>query len=116
VLVARDGEEAITLIGAGSPAHAGLLPEVVLLDLKLPKVSGLDVLRHVRADARTQGLPIVVLTSSSEDRDVIACFRAGANSYVRKPVDFDAFSAAVSQLGHFWLELSESPNRVGKIG
>ncbi len=111
VIVARDGAEALAKVGAGSPAHGGRLPEVVLLDLKLPKLSGLDVLRRLRADPRTMILPVVVLTSSNEDEDVLECYRAGANSYVRKPVDFDEFAAAVAELGRFWLLLSESPNR-----
>lgn len=111
VVVARDGAEALEKVAEGSSAHEGRLPEVVLLDLKLPKLSGIDVLRRLRAAPRTEILPVVVLTSSNEDEDVLECYRAGANSYVRKPVDFDQFTAAVADLGRFWLLLSESPNR-----
>jgi two-component system response regulator len=84
----------------------------VLLDLKLPKLDGLQVLERLRADPRTQLLPIVVLTSSDEDRDVIDGYRLGANSYIRKPVDFAQFSEAVAQLGLYWLVLNQAPPRV----
>lgn len=107
VIVARDGAEALERVRG----NLQRLPEVVLLDLKLPKLSGIDVLRRLRADPRTVLLPVVVLTSSNEDEDVLECYRAGANSYVRKPVDFDAFAAAVAELGRFWVNLSESPQR-----
>ena len=107
VIVARDGAEALERVRA----NLLRLPEVVLLDLKLPKLSGIDVLRRLRADPRTVLLPVVVLTSSNEDEDVLECYRAGANSYVRKPVDFDAFAAAVAELGRFWVNLAESPQR-----
>jgi CheY-like chemotaxis protein len=110
VVVARDGVEALDyLFGAGP--HAGrdprLLPQVMLLDLKLPKVDGLEVLRRVRADERTRLLPIVVLTSSKEDQDLLNSYSLGANSYVRKPVDFNQFVEAVRQLGLYWLVLNE---------
>lgn len=111
VVVARDGAEALRRMAEGSAAHEGRLPEVVLLDLKLPKLSGIDVLRRLRADPRTTVLPVVVLTSSNEDADVLDCYRAGANSYVRKSVDFDQFASVVADLGRYWLLLSESPNR-----
>jgi CheY-like chemotaxis protein len=112
VVVARDGVEALDyLFGAGP--HAGrdprLLPQVMLLDLKLPKVDGLEVLRRVRADERTRLLPIVVLTSSKEDQDLLNSYSLGANSYVRKPVDFNQFVEAVRQLGLYWLVLNEPP-------
>ncbi len=107
VIVARDGAEALERVRG----NLQRLPEVVLLDLKLPKLSGIDVLRRLRADPRTLLLPVVVLTSSNEDEDVLECYRAGANSYVRKPLDFDAFAAAVAELGRFWVNLSESPQR-----
>ncbi len=110
VVVARDGAEALEKLRPDKER----LPDVVFLDLKLPKLSGLDVLRRLRADPRTVLLPVVVLTSSNEDEDVRECYRAGANSYVRKPVDFDQFASAVAELGHFWLLLSESPQRDGK--
>jgi two-component system response regulator len=111
IVVARDGAEALELLVRPELER---LPDVVLLDLKLPKLSGIDVLRRLRADPRTVLLPVVVLTSSGEDEDVRESYRAGANCYVRKPVDFDQFAAAVSELGHFWLMLSESPQRDGK--
>jgi len=85
------------------------LPEVVLLDLKLPKVSGLEVLRAIRADPRTQMLPVVILTSSTEERDIIASYQLGANSYIRKPIDFDQFVDAIRQLGLYWLVLNQAP-------
>jgi two-component system response regulator len=111
VVVARDGVEALDWLFGRGP-HAGrdvsILPQVVLLDLKLPKVSGLEVLQAVRADPRTRRLPIVLLTSSKEDQDVIAGYDLGANSYVRKPVDFDEFAEAVRQLGLYWLVLNEA--------
>jgi len=112
VVVAHDGAEALEyLFGTGK--HAGrntsLMPEVILLDLKLPKIDGLEVLRRLRADERTGLLPVVVLTSSKEERDMIESYRLGANSYVRKPVDFAQFSEAVRQLGLYWLVLNEAP-------
>jgi CheY-like chemotaxis protein len=114
VVVARNGVEALDyLFGTGT--HEGRessdAPAVVLLDLKLPKIDGLDVLRRVRADDRTKRLPVVILTSSGEDEDKIKSYELGANSYVRKPVDFDQFSEAVRQLGLYWLILNESPPR-----
>jgi two-component system response regulator len=112
VVVARDGVEALDyLFGRG--AHAGrdasVLPQLVLLDLKLPKVDGLGVLRAIRGDDRTKRLPVVILTSSKEEKDLVAGYELGANSYVRKPVDFTAFAEAVRQLGLYWLVLNESP-------
>jgi two-component system, response regulator len=112
VVVARDGAEALDyLLGTGSGAGNGAaaLPQVVLLDLKLPKVDGLEVLRRLRADPRTKLLPIVILTSSNEDQDRLRGYDLGANSYVRKPVDFSQFSDAVRQLGLYWLLLNERP-------
>jgi two-component system response regulator len=112
VVVARDGEEALEYLTAtgkyaGRPVAA--LPEVVLLDLKLPKVSGLEVLRSMRADPRTQLLPVVVLTSSTEEPDIITSYQLGANSYIRKPIDFDQFVDAIRQLGLYWLVLNQAP-------
>jgi len=102
ILVARNGEEALTLLfGADS------LPSVVLLDLKLPKIDGLEVLRQIRTHEKTYLLPVVVLTSSSEDRDIIESYSLGANSYVRKPVDFDQFTEAVRQLGLYWALINQ---------
>jgi two-component system, response regulator len=112
VVVARDGVDALDyLFGTGSYAgrETSLRPQLVLLDLKLPKLSGLDVLKHLRSDPRTQLIPVVVLTSSSEEEDIIASYRLGANSYVRKPVEFHRFADAVLQLGLYWLLLNEAP-------
>ncbi|MDY6893526.1 MAG: response regulator [Chloroflexota bacterium] len=115
VVVAHDGAEALDyLFGTGVyvDRDTSIIPEVILLDLKLPKVSGLEVLRRLRADERTKLLPVVVLTTSKEERDMIESYALGANSYVRKPVDFVQFSEAVQQLGLYWLVLNETvPNR-----
>lgn len=106
VVVAKDGQEALDqLLAPGS-----VLPEVVLLDLKLPRVDGLEVLRRIRGHERTRRLPVVVLTSSNEERDVIGSYDLGANSFVRKPVDFDQFVAAAKQLGLYWLVLNHPPH------
>jgi two-component system response regulator len=114
IVVARDGAEAIEFV-FGEGRHAGRdtskMPAVILLDLKLPKLSGLDVLQRLRADERTRLVPIVVLTSSSEDEDMLKSYRSGANSYVRKPVEFGAFVGAVSQLGVYWVLLNQPPPR-----
>jgi len=114
--VAEDGAAALEwLLGSGpngSPHRD--LPTVVLLDLKLPKVDGLEVLRRIRAEERTRILPVVILTSSKEEADVIAGYRLGANSYVRKPVDFTEFLEATRQLGLYWLILNEVPSRTGE--
>jgi len=110
VVVVRDGAEALDWLfarGAHAARDASVLPQVVLLDLKLPKVSGLEVLRTVREDPRTKRLPVVLLTSSREDQDLVAGYDLGANSYVRKPVDFGEFVEAIRQLGLYWLLLNE---------
>ena len=112
VVVARDGVEALDyLFGTGPHAgrDVGILPQLMLLDLKLPKVDGLEVLRRVRADPRTRRLPVVILTSSREEDDLIRGYDLGANSYVRKPVAFDQFVQAASQLQMYWLVLNEAP-------
>ena len=112
VVIARDGAEALEyLFGTGKYAgrNTSLTPQVVLLDLKLPKVEGLEVLRRVRADQRTKLLPVVILTSSNEEQDRIDGYGLGANSYVRKPVDFSQFMDAARQLGLYWLILNEAP-------
>lgn len=112
VVVARDGVEALDyLFGTGRYAgrDVSLVPRVVLLDLKLPRLDGLEVLRRVRSDERTRLLPVVILTSSTEDRDRVEGYRLGANSYVRKPVDFGQFAEAVRQLGLYWLRLNQPP-------
>jgi CheY-like chemotaxis protein len=112
VVVARDGVEALDyLFGTGMYAGRNVedLPAVVLLDLKLPRIDGLEVLRRLRADARTRITPVVILTSSKEDRDIVEGYSRGANSYIRKPVDFAQFTESVRQLGLYWLVLNESP-------
>ncbi|AOV16445.1 two-component system response regulator [Acidihalobacter aeolianus] len=112
VIVARDGVEALDyLFGTGAWAERDPrdVPAMVLLDLKLPRVDGLEVLQRIRADERTRFLPVIILTSSNEDRDRLQGYSLGVNSYVRKPVDFDAFIEAAGQLGLYWLLLNESP-------
>lgn len=109
----KDGQEALDWLfgnGAYADRDASKTPKVVLLDLKLPKVDGLEVLRAIRSDERTKLLPVVVMTSSQEDSDVIESYKLGVNSYIVKPVDFDNFSAAVAALGHYWLLLNQKPN------
>ena len=107
VVVARDGVEAVEYLLDDSKQ----LPDLVLLDLKLPRLSGLEVLQRIRNEERTKMLPVVVLTSSSQDEDIVSSYRMGANSYVRKPVRFSDFSEAVRQLGVYWLLINESANR-----
>jgi two-component system response regulator len=110
VVVMRDGAEALDYLfgtGAYGERDTSVMPEVILLDLKLPKVDGLEVLRRLRSDERTTLLPVVVLTSSDQERDIVESFRLGANSYVCKPVDFARFVEAVRQLGLYWLALNE---------
>ena len=112
IVVVRDGVEAIEfLFGNGQYVHRDVshVPTVILLDLKLPKLDGLGVLKRLRAEERTRTLPVVVLTSSSQDADVIASYNLGANSYVRKPVEFGAFVEAVSSLGLYWVLLNRPP-------
>ncbi len=111
VVVARDGVEALDYLfarGAHADRVQDSLPQVVLLDLKLPKVDGLEVLRVMRASEQTRLLPVVVLTSSNEEQDLVRSYSLGANSYVRKPVDFVQFTEAVRQLGLYWLVLNET--------
>lgn len=112
VIVAHDGVEALDYL-FGTGAHAGrdlgTMPQVILLDLNLPRIGGLEVLRRMRADDRTKWLAVVVLTSSKEDEDIINSYSSGANSYVRKPVDFAQFTEAVKMLGLYWLLLNEGP-------
>jgi two-component system response regulator len=112
VVMARDGAEALDYLFA-TGLHAGRdvasLPQVCLLDLKLPKVDGLEVLRRIRADPRTRRLPVVILTSSKEEQDLMESYDTGANSYIRKPVDFERFLEAVKQLQLYWLVLNEPP-------
>jgi two-component system response regulator len=112
VQVVRDGAEALEFV-FGRGRYAGRRiedgPRVILLDLKLPLVEGIDVLRQIKADPRTQAIPVVVMTSSKEDRDIAESYRLGVNSYIVKPVDFDQFSEAVRQLGYYWLLLNQPP-------
>ncbi len=114
VIVVRDGAEALDFLfasGAYSDRDANIMPAVILLDLKLPKLDGLEVLKRLRADKRTQIIPVVILTSSDEEKDMINGYKLGINSYVRKPVDFDNFSKAIKQLGLYWMILNETPPR-----
>jgi two-component system response regulator len=111
VVVLRDGAEALDYFfqrGAHAERPTTEIPQIVLLDLKLPKVNGLDVLRALRADERTRLLPIIILTSSAEEQDLVRSYGLGANSYVRKPVDFSQFVEAVRQLGLYWLAINQS--------
>lgn len=111
IRVARDGAEALDhLFGAAAGTR---LPDLVLLDLKLPKVSGLEVLQRLRSEERTRGLPVVVLTSSDEEKDIVESYNLGANSYIRKPVDFDEFIDAVRQLGLYWLSMNRTRRPLG---
>ena len=104
LLIARDGAEAIEQV-----LTQGLRPRVIFLDLKLPKIDGMEVLRRIRADERTKGIPVVVLTSSQEERDITESYKLGVNSYVVKPVEFDKFYKTVSDLGTYWLILNKTP-------
>ena len=106
VVVAADGEEALAHL-LPDDGGAGLRPALVLLDVNLPKIDGLEVLRRIRADARTAGVPVVVLTTSSEERDIVGSYRLGANSFVRKPVEFGEFVDATRVLGLYWLLVNE---------
>ena len=114
VNVARDGAEALDYLfcqGAYKARDPLQRPAIVMLDLKLPKIDGLEVLRRVRADERTRLMPVVILTSSKEEQDLVNGYRLGANSYIRKPVDFNQFVTTVGQLGLYWLVLNEAPPR-----
>lgn len=112
--IARDGEEALQFLFGEGP-HEGRdvedAPRVILLDLKLPKVDGLEVLQRVKGDSRTRATPVVVLTSSQEQRDVVESYKLGVNSYIVKPVNFDRFAAAVRELGMYWLVLNQAPRQ-----
>lgn len=103
IIIARDGAEALEVLFAADP-----LPSLILLDLKLPKIDGLEVLQRIRSDPRMELLPVVILTSSNEQRDIIESYQLKANSYVCKPVDFEQFTDAVSQLGLYWLLINET--------
>jgi two-component system response regulator len=114
VFVARDGVEALDFLfcrNSFADRDPHDLPQLTLLDISLPKINGMEVLRRLRADQRTRQLPIVIFSSSNEERDLAECYKSGANSYVRKPVSFDQFEEAIRQLGNYWLQLNEvSPN------
>lgn len=115
LVVAEDGQDALDYIfcgGAHSEREIADTPLLVLLDLKLPRVDGLEVLRRIRADPRTRRIPVVILTSSSEERDVAAGYDNGTNSYIRKPVDFQQFAEVIRQLGMYWLVVNQPPSRV----
>jgi two-component system response regulator len=117
VVVARDGAEALEFLFGSGPESATrrkILPAIVLLDLKLPKVDGIEVLQRIRADEFTRRLPVVVLTSSTEERDLFESYSLGCNSYVRKPVDFEMFVEATRQLGLYWLLLNEPPPEISR--
>jgi two-component system, response regulator len=116
IVVARDGVEALDYLfctGTYSTRDIRNLPQVVLLDLKLPKVDGHEVLRRIRADERTRTLPVIILTSSREEKDLVAGYKNGANSYIVKPVDSAQFAECIQHLGLYWLVLNESPGRSG---
>jgi len=108
MVVANDGEEALEMLTARE-SHRRIHPAVILLDLNLPKVSGLEVLRRLRADAKTRLIPVVVLTTSNEERDITSSYALGANSYIRKSIDFVAFADTIAQLGRYWLTINEPP-------
>jgi two-component system, response regulator len=110
--VVRDGEEALDFLfarGAYSQRSLNGQPKVILLDLKLPKVSGLEVLKAIKNDPRTQAVPVVVMTSSREQRDMVEGYRLGVNSYIQKPIDFEQFQTTIKDLGYYWLVLNQSP-------
>jgi CheY-like chemotaxis protein len=116
IVVARDGAEALDYLfaeGKYQGRDLALQPQIVLLDLKLPKIDGLQVLERIRADKRTELIPVVILTTSKEEKDLIGSYRLGANSYVAKPVDFVEFTEAVKSLGMYWLLINERPSYIG---
>ena len=113
VVIARDGAEALDYLfctGSHAQRDSAVMPQVVLLDLNLPKVNGLQVLERIRQDERTRLLPVVILTTSNEEVDMIKSYALGANSYIRKPVNFEQFTEAVRQLGMYWLVLNQNPH------
>jgi CheY-like chemotaxis protein len=118
IVVARDGAEALDYLfvtGAYAGRDADIMPAVILLDLRLPKIEGPEVLRRIRADEQTKLLPVVILTSSNEEQDLVISYKLGANSYIRKPVDFVQISEAIRVLGMYWLLLNEPPPKPGSV-
>jgi two-component system response regulator len=118
IVIARDGAEALDFLfatGKYTGRNMNVMPELILLDLKLPKVDGLEVLQYIRNDERTRHLPVVILTSSDEESDILESYNRGANSYIRKPVDFNQFTEAVKQLKLYWLVLNVPPPRNRKL-
>ena len=118
VVVFRDGAEALDYLfgtGAYTGSDSDVMPAVILLDLKLPKIDGMEVLRRIRGDELTKLVPVVILTSSKEERDLINGYKLGANSYIRKPVDFVRFSEAIRQVGLYWLIINEPPPKPGSV-
>jgi CheY-like chemotaxis protein len=109
--VAHDGVEALEYLFGSPDSPPRALPQIVLLDLKLPRIDGLEVLRRIRAEERTRLLPVVILTTSTEERDLVESYSLGANSYIIKPVDFDQFTDAVGKLGMYWLVMNKTPRR-----
>ena len=110
IIVAKDGEEALNIIfGRDEKNKEQALPDLILLDLKLPKLDGLEVLKEIKDNQETQLIPVIVLTSSKEENDLVESYRLGVNSYIRKPVDFDKFTEVVIQLGLYWLLINEAP-------
>jgi two-component system, response regulator len=112
IIVAEDGQQAIDMLLGNGPASE--LPALVLLDLKLPIIGGIEVLKQIRGDERTRRIPVVILTTSKEEQDVAESYDQGANSYIRKPVDFEQFAEAVYHMGLYWLVLNEPPPEAGK--
>ena len=109
IVVARDGEEALDILFQGRKENVGQRPDLILLDLKLPKVDGLEVLRQVKSNPETKVIPVIILTSSKEENDLAQSYRLGVNSYIRKPVNFEKFMEVVKQLGLYWILLNEPP-------
>ncbi len=114
IQVARDGEEALEMLFGTGPDALEQTPQVILLDLKLPKIDGLEVLRRIRESEKTRMLPVVILTSSDEESDMLRSYTLGVNSYIRKPVNFDQFAEATRQLGMYWLVLNECPRPLNR--